>query len=182
MIKKILLCCLFMILIGCQENSGEWNPVFEDTSFNYLNTEIGRSISLIDEVSSEIDEHNENMKDKLSLLKNRLFELENYYVPLTTIRQKVYDAERFVKLKNIKKAEGMLNDSKSILKSVDLRVKNSVFDKVVLELETMIDEVILSLDDRSKTATYNKMKTLGEHINLMLSKGDMVLSGIEFNN
>ena len=117
----------------------------------------------------------------VTLVKNKLFELKNYYVPLTAIRQKIYDAERFLKLKKLKKAEDLLNDSKSILKAVDLTAKNSVFDKVVLELESMIDEAILSLDDSSKATTYNKMKTLGEHINLMLSKGDMVLSGIEFN-
>jgi hypothetical protein len=45
----------------------------------------------------------------------------------------------------------------------------------------MINEVIISLDEDSKLNTYNKMKTLGEHINLMLYRGDLVLSGIEFD-
>ena len=53
---------------------------------------------------------------------------------------------------------------------------------MILELESMIDEAILSLDDKSGSATYSKMKTLGEHINLMLEKGDLVLSGIEFSS
>jgi len=44
----------------------------------------------------------------------------------------------------------------------------------------MINEVSTSLDEDSKLNTYNKMKTLGEHINLMLYRGDLVLSGIEF--
>jgi hypothetical protein len=37
------------------------------------------------------------------------------------------------------------------------------------------------LDEDSKLNIYNKMKALGEHVNLMLSRGDLVLSGIEFD-
>ena len=57
-----------------------------------------------------------------------------------------------------------------------------MFDKVVLELESMIDEAILSLDDESSATTNKKMKALGEHVNLMLSRGDLVLSGIAFDH
>jgi hypothetical protein len=56
-----------------------------------------------------------------------------------------------------------------------------MFDKVILDLNSMINEVIITLDEGSKLNTYNKMKTLGEHINLMLYRGDLVLSGIEFD-
>ena len=44
----------------------------------------------------------------------------------------------------------------------------------------MINEVITTFDEDSKLNTYNKMKLLGEHVNLMLFRGDLVLSGIEF--
>jgi hypothetical protein len=37
------------------------------------------------------------------------------------------------------------------------------------------------LDEDSKLNTYKEMKTLGGHINLMLYRGDLVLSGIEFD-
>jgi hypothetical protein len=59
--------------------------------------------------------------------------------------------------------------------------KNKVFDKLILDLKSMINEVITSLDEDSKLNAYNKMKILGEHVNLMLYKGDLVLSGIEFD-
>lgn len=180
---RYLLVCLFLVFTGCQKEDSEWNPIFEDTSYNYLYTEVDRSLVIIDKISSETAQDNtEDLQARLSEVKNRLLELKDYYIPLTTIRQKIYDAERFFKLKDYKKSENLLNDSKSILKKVDLAVKNKVFDKVILELESMIDEVILSLDDNSGKVTYNKMKRLGEHINLILSKGDMVLSGIELNN
>jgi hypothetical protein len=180
--KNIIFGFILLALIGCQKEDREWNPIFENTGFNYLNTEIDRSISIIDEASSEnLKDTGESLQEKLHQVKNRLLELKDYYVPLTSVRQKIYDAERFYKLKNIKKSENLLNESKSILKTVDSAAENQVFDKVILELESMIDKVILSLDDKSGSTTYNNMKALGEHINLMLEKGDLVLSGIEFN-
>jgi hypothetical protein len=181
--KKIILgFILLAFMTGCQKESQEWNPIFENTSFDYLYTEIERSISIIDEASSETLKGNEGaINEKLNQAKNSLLEIKGYYLPLTTVRHKIYDAERFLKLKEIKKTENLLTDSKSILKSIDSAAKNQVFDKVILELESMIDKTILSLDDKSKSTTYNNMKTLGEHINLMLSKGDLVLSGVEFS-
>ena len=89
--------------------------------------------------------------------------------------------EQIIELDNIKKSEKLLKDSKSIITSLDLTTKNKVFDKVILDLNSMINGVITSLDENSKLNTYNKMKTLGEHVNLMLSRGDLVLSGIEFD-
>jgi len=183
MSKYIILGFILTALIGCQKDKQEWNPIFENTSFNYLYTEIDRSISLIDEASSESSKENgASLKEKLHKARSRLLELKEYYVPLTTVRQKIYDAERFYKLEDITRCENLLNNSKSILKTVDSAAKNQVFDKVVLELETMIDAVILSLDDKSGSTTYSKMKALGEHMNLMLEKGDLVLSGIEFSS
>ena len=181
MLKKILSGIILLTLIGCQKESSEWNPVFEYTGFDFFYTELDRSLSVIEEASSDAESGNmEAVQEKLHQVRNRLLEMKDYYVPLTTVRQKIYDAERFFKLGNLKESATLLNDSKSILKTSDLTANNKVFDKVVLELESMIDEVILSLDDHSEPNTYNKMKTLGEHINLMLSKGDLVLSGVEF--
>ena len=180
--KNIILCFILLTLIGCKKENQEWNPVFENTSFNYLYTEIDRSILIIDEASSDtLKDNEESLQEKLHQAKSTLLELKDYYIPLTIVRQKIYDAERFYKLKDIKKSENLLSDSKSIIKTIDTATKNQVFDKVILDLESMIDAVILSLDDKSGSTTYGKMKTLGEHINLMLEKGDLVLSGIEFN-
>lgn len=121
MLKKILCCLVFLSLISCQKESREWNPVFEDTSFEYLHTEIDRSLSLIDETSREVEKNNaEPVQKKLNQVRSRLLEIKDYYIPLTTVRQKIYDAERFYKLKDIKKSEKLLNNSKRLLKTVDL--------------------------------------------------------------
>lgn len=124
----------------------------------------------------------EAVRKNLDVIKQRLFEIKDYDIPLTTIRQKVYDAERFYKNKDIKKSETLLKESGAILDTIGLKTKNNVFDKVTIDLKTMINTVILSLDDNSESNTYHNMKLLGEHINLMLFKGDLVLSDIEFLN
>jgi len=108
-------------------------------------------------------------------------EIKNYYVPLTTIRQKIYDAERYFKLNNIKKVEQLLKNSITTISALDLTTRNLVFDKIILDLNSKINEVLTSLNDDSKKNTYKKMKLLGEHVNLMISRGDLVLSGIEFD-
>ena len=183
MLKNIIFGFILLALIGCQKENQEWNPIFENTSFNYLDTEIERAISIIDEASLETPgDDAKSLQEKLHLARTSLLKIKDYYIPLTRIRHKIYDAERFYKLKDMKKAENLLKDSKSILKTVDTAAENEVFDKVILELESMIDEVTLSLDDKSGSTAYSKMKTLGEHINLMLEKGDLVLSGIEFSS
>jgi hypothetical protein len=182
MFKKYLSVFILLILFGCQQEKYEWNPIFEETNFDYFKTNIELSLSLIDEAYSAANKKKEeSIQEKLYQVKNRLLKIKDYYIPLTTVRQKIYDAERYFKLNNIKETEKLLNDSKSIIRSLDLTTKNKVFDKVILDLNSMINEVITSLDEDSKINNYNKMKTLGGHINLMLYRGDLVLSGIEFD-
>lgn len=182
MLKKYLLTFILLILLGCQQEKYEWNPIFEETHFDYFKTNIERSLSLIDEVRSEANKNKEeSIQEKLYQAKKRLLEIKDYYVPLTTVRQKIYDAERYFKLNNTEKSEKLLKDSKSIITSLDLMTKNNVFDKTILDLNSMINEVLTSLDDDSKINIYNKIKILGEHVNLMLYRGDLVLSGIEFD-
>ena len=182
MFKKYLLVFILLVLVGCQQEKTEWNPIFEETNFGYFNTNIERSLSLIDDAYLEASENKQqSIQEKLSQAKKTLLEIKDYYVPLTTVRQKIYDAERYYKLKDIKKSEKLLEDSKLLITSLDITTKSKVFDKVILELNSMINEVITSFHEGSKPNTYNKMKALGEHVNLMLFKGGLVLSGIEFD-
>ena len=181
MLKKILFVLILLILFCCQQNNYEWNPIFEETNFDYFNTSIERSLLLIDDAYSEANKNKQqSIQEKLYQAKNSLLEIKDYYVPLTIVRQKIYDAERYFKLNNTKNLRKLLKDSKSIITSLDLTTKSESFDKVILDLNSMINEVILTFDERSTLNTYNKIKILGEHVNLMLYRGDLVLSGIEF--
>lgn len=183
MLKKYSLAFIILFLFSCHQEDNEWNPIFEDTSFNYLKTNVERSLSMVDDAYSEAKYSNEaSIQEKLLKAKNRLIELKDYYIPLTTVRQKIYDAERYLKLNATNDSMKQLIDSKTIIESLGMMTKNTVFDKVLLDLNSMIDEVIISLRDDAKRNTYNRMKTLGEHLNLMLYRGDLILSGIDIEN
>ena len=111
----------FLILLGCQQEKNEWNPIFEETSFEYFNSHIERSLALIKSASSEADRGNEDAaQEKMEQAQNSLLKIKDYYIPLTMVRQNIYDAERYFKLKDIKKAEKLLNDSISIITSLNL--------------------------------------------------------------
>jgi len=182
MIKKSFYVLILFILFGCQQEKYEWNPIFEDTNFDYFNTNIEQSLLLINDAYTEASKNREeSLKQKLYQAKSKLLEIKDYYLPLTTVRQKIYDAERYLKLNQIKKTEKLLNESKSIITSLDMTTKNKTFDKVILDLTSMLNEVITSLDEDSKLNAYNKIKTLGDQVNLMLYRGELVLSGIEFD-
>lgn len=181
MLKRLVLILMVLIVSGCEKESKEWNPIFEATHFEYLESTILRSLSLIDEVTEDIDRDQKITPEKLHQVKKRLLELKDYYIPLTTIRQKIYDAERHFKLRDNKKTRALLNDSKSIIMSLELNTKNKVFDQVMLDLKAMVNQGIASLDNDERLDTYEKMRKLGEHVNLMLYKGDLILSGVEFD-
>lgn len=179
--KKILPFFICVMILGCQQEKQEWNPIFEDTGFDYLKTDIERSLVLLDEsLRAEDNENCHMIREKIDQTRKKLLEIKDYYIPLTTIRQKIYDSERYVKLGQTKTAENLLNDARKTMTSLDAMTKSKAFDKVIVDLDRMIENVRTSLDDASEKDIYKKMKALGEHINLMLSRGDLVLSGIEF--
>lgn len=176
MLKKSLIALVILMFSGCQPQEREWNPVFEDTHFNYFNTRLEKSLALIDEVDTN---QADNMQENLGLIRQQLLKLKDYYVPITTVRQDVYDAERYLKIRDIKKAKDLIMHSRSTVASLLTHTKNPVFDKVVVDLTSLIDETLAGLDDDVDTA-YTRLKTLGVHVNQMLYKGELILSGIEF--
>lgn len=180
--KKHLPFLIFVMILGCQQEKEAWNPIFEDTGFDYFKTDVERSLVLLDESLQAGDKGEINtVREKIEKTRRKLLEIKDYYIPLTTIRQKVYDAERYFKLNRSETVKKLLNQSKEIMTAIDAMTKSKAFDKVIVDLDRMIEDVITSLDDGSQKEVYGKMKTLGEHINLMLSRGDLVLSGIEFD-
>lgn len=54
MFKKYLLALILLILLGCRQNNSEWNPIFEDTGYDFLENNIERSLSLIDDAYTEL--------------------------------------------------------------------------------------------------------------------------------
>ncbi len=182
MAKKILVFFIILVLFGCQREKQDWNPIFEETSFDYFTDSIDRSVRLIDDAYSEAEKNaSASVKNKLDSAKSSLLEIKNYYVPLTAIRQKIFDAERYFKVGDLEKAKKLLEDSKATLAALDVKTKSGSFHKMLSDLTAMIDEVILTFGEESIPNTDDKMKKLWGHLNLMLYRGDLVLSGVKFD-
>ena len=177
MFKKLLIALALLIFSGCQPQERDWNPIFEDTHFNYFNNRIEKSLALVDEL---VRSPEGVLQENLELIRQQLLKLKDYYVPITTVRQEVYDAERYLKIKDTGKAKELLRRARSKVISLLGSTDNSVFDKVVVELTSMIDETLASLEHNDVDTAYIRLKTLGAHVNQMLYKGELVLSGTEF--
>jgi len=168
---------VILMFSGCQPQERDWNPIFEDTHFNYLNTRIEKSLALVNELAVGPEAARQ---ETLVLIRQQLLKLKDYYIPITTVRQEVYDAERYLKIKDMEKAKELLRRGRSKITSLLSNTDKSVFDKVVVDLTSMIDETVFSLDHDDVDTAYTRLKALGAHVNQMLYKGELVLSGTEF--
>uniref|UniRef100_UPI0006CFEEBB hypothetical protein n=1 Tax=Desulfosarcina cetonica TaxID=90730 RepID=UPI0006CFEEBB len=178
MLRNCLWVLLVVILSGCGQEPQEWNPVFEATNFDAIKTEVDRSLALMDAAYGEATQTDAiDMLEKIDQARQRLLALKDYYLPLTTVRQTIYDAERYLKLDRRDKARQLIEKAQGIVASLGMVTQNAVFDKIVIELKTMLDEVVAAMNRTSTSDSYQKIKLLGEHVNLMLVKGDLVLSG-----
>ncbi|MFH1981795.1 MAG: hypothetical protein ABIL58_08120 [Pseudomonadota bacterium] len=106
--------------------------------------------------------------------------IKDYYLPLTAVRQFAYDAERRVNLKQPAKAKALIEKSKTALLPLERFSGQEQVALTVKELQAMIEDCALSMD-HAPADTNDKLRILGEKVNLMLTKGDLILSGVVFN-
>ena len=79
--------------------SKKWIPVLEDTSFTYLDDSIDYIISDINEAGKELEDGDAaDVKNSLEHTMRDILKLKQYYIPMTSVRQYVYDSERLFML------------------------------------------------------------------------------------
>lgn len=97
------------------------------------------------------------------------------------IRQHIYDAERFFYLEKEDKSLKELRDARLILLDLENQTNQPVLEKYVRELIAELDDCILELNDSSPDV-YRKFEITGNRVNLMLLKGELILSNMEFKD
>jgi hypothetical protein len=102
------------------------------------------------------------------------------YLPMTEVRRLVYDADRLYYLKRVEEAKGNLDKAKKLLVQIGHAVDPSL-DKVTTEVVLVIEDLTLALDN-SPGKVSDIFAKLGERINMMLLKGELVLAGATFKN
>lgn len=185
--KKYIICLFLGIAIGfiihpivMKDKANPWKPVLEKTSFQYLEYSVENIIKGIHEVEKDLhNKENEQSDDTLHQTMNHLLKLEYYYLPITEVRQLLYDAERLLSLNQKDNAKNNLIQASQRLARIE-KLKGSIeLKKTVTQLDNLIKDVILVIDE-SKEMAVEKLKTAAESANLMLLKGELVLSDIDY--
>ena len=183
MFRKILfiLPAVVFILFACETRQQPWNPVFEDTSFRYLENSIAGALESIEKAENQLRENQPaDTAATLEKTKQICLALKDYYIPLTQVRHQIYDADRFFYLKETDKARKILEASRQIVENINRFAAGAPIHGAFRDLISMIDGCILSFDDKTG-ATNDQLKNLGHKVNLMLIKGGLTISDMKFS-
>lgn len=171
------------IVSGCgqsQKTQEPWIPVLEDTGFSYLRSSVSQALTAVNKGLREIHAIPEaKAREDLQSAKHSLMELHFYYLPITEVRQLIYDADRLFYLKEVDKAQQKLLAANRLMveiaKSGGENLKASVNATIL-----MIDELLLNIQESSDKVP-ERFREVGFHVNLMATKGELILSGAEFH-
>ncbi|OEU49260.1 MAG: hypothetical protein BA872_05040 [Desulfobacterales bacterium C00003060] len=185
--KKIFFLLILGLLIAsisaCEssETSSEpWIPVLEDTSFSYLKDSACEAVKDLAKASNKIQTGEKAESSKaLQRAMNSLLELRFYYIPMTEVRQLVYDADRLLFLKKVDKTQEKLKQANKLLTDI-ANSDGPNLEEPVNKLVLMIDELILSIQESSSTVP-KKLRDVGHRVNLMALKGELILTDAKFD-
>jgi hypothetical protein len=185
--KNVLLWVLVLLIPGisaCElsdTTSGPWIPVLEDAGFSHLNDSVSEAVKALREASDKIQiGEKAESSEAVQRAMNALLKLHFYYIPMTEVRQLVYDADRLFYLKQSDATQNKLREANKFLGHVaDSDGPN--LKRSVNELIVMIDELILNIQE-SSSAGLEKFREVGHRVNLMLLDGEFVLSDARFDH
>jgi hypothetical protein len=167
---------------GCQlfeSTSKPWVPVFEETNFDYFNEVTQHALASADDASKEIQAGRHDKADqKLRETLQFLLRMQRYYIPLTEVRQLVYDADRLFYLKKVDETRSKLKQARETMNQIG-NMDGSGLAEPAEEVIKMIDELVFAIEN-SSDAVATHFGELGHRVNLMLIKGELILSEIEF--
>lgn len=181
MVKQFLflLLGLFVGFVACkllQKTPEPWIPVLEGASFVYLNDPMARAMGSAQTAKDRIESNQvPEASEALEKTMQSLSRLQYYFIPMTETRQLVYDADRLFYLGRIPEAKRKLEQAKEFLRGVG-EAEHHRLRKPANEHILLLDELLLTIDETPGDAR-TKFQLVGERVNLMLLKGDLVLSG-----
>ena len=123
---------------------------------------------------------NAESREAIKRAMNELLKLHFYYLPMTEVRQLVYDADRLFYLKQSDATKNKLKEANNLLMHV-AESDGPNLKRSVNELIVMIDELILNIQESSR-AVPTKFGEVGHRVNLMALKGEIILSDVTFDD
>jgi hypothetical protein len=191
----VLMICALLALSACRDGAvqqGIWKPVLEDTDFSHLRTTGERlQVSLVTLRSNLAKGQVSEARRSLEGAEEKVRILMYYDIPITEVRQLIYDAGRLQALnrydetlENLHRADQLLGDigaHGNLSLQHALQVPRVMIEKLRETLEqqrqTTSTKYVAELSD----AVTGQFSELGHKVNMMAIKGDLVLSGTDFN-
>jgi hypothetical protein len=159
-----------------QKTPEPWIPVLEGTSFVYLNDPVTRAIEAAQAAKDRVESNQlSEAGGDLKKAMESLSQLQFYFIPMTETRQLVYDADRLFFLGRIPEAKGKLDQAKEFQLGI-ADAEHHRLRKPANELFLLLDDLLLTIDEAPRDAPA-KFRLVGNRVNLMLLRGDLVLTG-----
>ena len=192
----VLLPGLLLLLGACQSPPPErdaWVPVMEQTGFEFLNQSGERLQEALQAGRTQlVAGHNPEAMARLADAENMVRVLLYYDVPITEVRQLVYDAGRLHALERREEALRYLDSAN--VKLADIAKHGSTAVQILIqETRSMVDDLRSLLDEERMAIAAKdqidlsatiaaKFEALGHKVNLMALKSDMVVAGTDFHD
>ncbi|MDT8422005.1 MAG: hypothetical protein RQ754_16375 [Desulfuromonadales bacterium] len=191
----IVLACALLMLTGCQDSAverGAWVPALEDTGFSHLKTAGDRLQASLSKLQSDLSQEKvEDARQEIEIAQKHIRALVYYDIPVTEIRQLVYDAGRLHALNRHDATLEHLNRADHLLGEIETH-GNASLHQALQEPRVMIEKLRETLEQERQTTSTKylvelshsaaaQFSDLGHKVNMMAVKGDLILSGVEFN-
>jgi hypothetical protein len=191
----VALACALLMLAGCQDPTierGAWVPALEDTGFSYLKTSSERLQASLSKLQSDLGQGKlEDARQEVENAQKQIIALVYYDIPITEVRQLVYDAGRLHALNRHEAMLAHINRANHLLGEIKTH-GNASLHKALQEPRVMIEKLRETLEqERQTTSTKYLMElsrsaaaqfsALGHKVNMMAIRGDLILSGVDFN-
>jgi hypothetical protein len=189
-----MILAMLVLLTSCQDDfvdRGAWVPAIEQTGFEYLRESGVRIQTALQAGREELAAGNVvEAMTSLADAENATNILLYFDVPITEVRQLIYDAGRMHALQRQQEALTLLDRSAHVLLEVEQHGGNSVqqaiqeLSAMTSDLQMLLAEEARAMTARSKTSlsimVARKFEELGHKVNLLALKSDMILSDADF--
>jgi len=178
--NMLLTAATLLALTACHDEPPKpWIPVLEQVDFVGLHDAVAEVQRHVDQATAQLQSNGSGAAVKdLEMARQSLFKIERYFLPLTEVRQLVYDADRVYFLGRTEAAQGKLRGATALLNKVGAAGGKSL-DQAATEVVVKIEVLEHSIASNSPQVA-KEMRALGEKVNLMILKGDLVLAGVTF--
>ena len=181
MLRMLWMAAALLPLTACQDEPPKpWIPVLEQVDYVALRDAVVDVQRHVDQARAQLESAGSAAAgEDLEKARQSLFKIERYFLPMTEVRQLVYDADRVYFLGRNEEAQQKLRKATALLNKVGA-AGGKIVEEEVAGVVGQIDVLERSIAAGSPQVA-EEMRVIGEKVNLMILKGDLVLAGVTFS-